>query len=68
MEKKKGQINKIEAKKKKEMLVRYDSHIIYRIYLSDEEKVICIKNLKIMENINTKDNSQLISYNAITIF
>ena len=36
------------------MLVRYDSHTIYYVYLLNEEKVICIKNLKIVENTDRK--------------
>ena len=48
------------------MLVGYDGHIIYRVYLLDEKKVICIKDLKIVENTNRKVDSQLTSYNIIT--
>lgn len=36
------------------MLIGYDSYIIYRVYLYDEEKIIQIKNLQIFENVKEK--------------
>ena len=48
------------------MHIEYDSHTIYHLYLPDKEKIICIKDLKIVENADEKADSQLISYNAIT--
>lgn len=48
------------------MLVGYDGHIIYRVYLPDKEKIICINNLKIVENEEGKADSHVTSYNAIT--
>lgn len=47
------------------MLVGYDSHTIYRVYLPNEEKVICIKDLKIIEYADRKADSQLITHNMI---
>ena len=48
------------------MLVEYDGYTIYHVYLPNEEKVICIKDLKIVENVDRKVDSQLTSYNVIT--
>ena len=47
------------------MLVGYDAHTIYRVYLPDEQKIIRIKDLKIVENADVKAESQLASYDAI---
>ena len=47
------------------VLVGYDGETIYRIYLHDEGKVICIKDLKIYENVDEKEESQVTGYDAI---
>ncbi len=39
------------------MLVGYDGHTIYHVYLSDKEKAICIKDLEIEENADGKADS-----------
>lgn len=36
------------------MLVKYDIHTIYQIYLLHQPKIICIKDLKIVENAEEK--------------
>ena len=48
------------------MLVGYDGHTIYRVYLPDEEKIIRIKDLRIEENADGKAGSHATSYDAIT--
>lgn len=47
------------------MLVNYDGGTIYWLYLYDKAKFICIKNLKILENIDKKEDCQIFTYNAI---
>lgn len=66
-EERKAKSAKWEPRGKKGMLIGYDGHTIYRVYLSDEEKVIRIKDLKIVENADRKADSQVASYNAITV-
>lgn len=64
-EEKKTKSIKWELKRIKRMLVVYDSHTINYIYLYDKENVIYIKDLKIVNNVDEKANSQFTSYNAI---
>lgn len=40
-----------------EILAGYDGGTIYHIYLHNKAKVICIKNLKIFENVDKKEDS-----------
>ena len=65
-EERKARSAKWKPRGKKGMLVGCDGHTNYRVYLPDEEKVIRIKDLKIVENADGKADSQLTSYNAIT--
>ena len=64
--KKKAKSAKWKPIAKKRMLVAYDNHTIYHVYLPDKEKVICIKDLKIVKNADKKADNQLTYYNAIT--
>lgn len=41
------------------MLVSYDSHIIYYIYLFNKRKIIQIKNFESFENIKKKQTATL---------
>lgn len=47
------------------MFIGYNGTTIYYIYLHKKTKVICIKDLKIFENVNEKQNSWVYLYNAI---
>ena len=58
-EKRKAKSAKWKPRAKKRMLVRYNDHTIYRVYLPDKKKVIQIKDLKIVENADRKADSQL---------
>lgn len=51
---------------KHEIFTSYDGGIIYRIYLQDKEKIILIKYLKIFENVDKKQDSQVNSYDTYT--
>lgn len=39
------------------MLIRYDRDIIYRVYLPEKEKIICIKDLKMVKNTDRTKKS-----------
>lgn len=39
------------------MLVGHNGHTIYCVYLPDKEKIISIKDLRIVENVDKKTNS-----------
>lgn len=47
------------------VLVGYDGGTIYRVYLHNEAKLIYIKDLRIFENTDEKENSQVHLYDAI---
>ena len=65
-EERKAKSAKWEARGNKGMLLGYDGHTIYRVYLPDEEKIIRIKDLRIEENADGKADSHVTSYDAIT--
>lgn len=65
-EERKAKSAKWEPREKQGMLVGYNGHIIYRVYLPDEEKIIQIKDLRIVDNIDRKADSHVTSYDAIT--
>lgn len=50
------------------MLIKYNDHLIYQLYFINKEKIIYIKDLKTVENIDKKTESQFISFNIIIIF
>ena len=50
---------------KRGVLVGYDGETIYCVYLPDKGKVIHIKDLKIHENTDEKEDSQVTGYDAI---
>ena len=50
---------------KRRVLVSYNGETIYHVYLYDNDKVICIKDLKIHENVDKKEDSQVTRYDAI---
>lgn len=56
---------KWEPRGKQGMLVGYDGHTIYCVYLPDKEKIIRIKDLKIVENVDGKADSHVVFYDAI---
>lgn len=56
---------KWEPRAKQGLLVGYDGHSIYRVYLEKDVKVIQIKDLKIFEDASTKTKTSLPIYNAI---
>lgn len=43
------------------MLIGYDGHTIYRVYLHDEEKIIRVKGLRIEENADRKQIFMLLA-------
>lgn len=45
-------------------LVRFDNHIIYRVYVEEQKRVIRIKDLQIFKDIKTKKNTTLPDYNG----
>lgn len=47
------------------VLIGYDNGTIYCVYLHNKAKVVCIKDLKIFENVDKKKDNQVISYNII---
>ncbi len=46
----------------KRMLVGYNGHTIYRVYLKDQRKVIRVKDLRIFEDYATKSSTKLPDY------
>lgn len=52
----------------KEKLVRFDGHIIYRIYIKDQNKVIRVKNLGLFEDTLTKAFLALPDFNRKSMF
>lgn len=57
-------------RKKKEMLVctEYIGHIIHCVYLPDGEKIICIKDFKIVKNADRKENGRIAFYDTVITF
>lgn len=66
--KKKRPSPKFIKKEKKNLFIKYDVYIIYQFYLSNNKKIIYIKDLKIVKNINKKINIWIILYNIVKIF
>ena len=48
-------------------LIEYDDHIIYRVFLKKNYKIIRVKNLKIYENSIFKTEIDLLTYDVIMI-
>lgn len=67
-EKRKTKSVKLKLKRKRDILVRYNGHILHWIYLVKDEKVIWIKDSKIFEDIPSKDKNRLPIYNSIFYF
>lgn len=59
---------KWEACAPKNKLDRFDSHIIYRLYNEDQNKVIQVKNLRIFKDITFKLVILLLEFERKSIF
>lgn len=46
----------------KEILVGYNRHTIYKIYIKEQQKVIWVKNLQIFKNYKAKKSTKLSDY------
>ena len=52
----------------KGVLVGYDGHTIYRVYIKDQKKVIRVKGLRIFEDYETKTSTDLPDYDERPTF
>lgn len=50
---------KWEARALRGILVGFDGHIIYRVHIEDQKKIIWVKNLRICENMTSKTTTSL---------
>ncbi len=64
-EKRKAKSAKWELWAKRGLLVGYNGHSIYQVYLEKDEKVIQIKDLRIFKDTSTKPETSLPIYNAV---
>ena len=67
-EKKIGHISKsvkFSPKTQKNMLVGYDEKTIYKIFFEKNHKIVKIKDLRIFENSNHKDGTEIFTYDVI---
>lgn len=55
-------------KTQKKILMGYDSHIIYKVYIKDQNKVIQIKNIRIFKDFETKLFINLLNYKEKSTF
>ena len=53
---------KFEARAWEETLVGYDEHMIYKVYIHEQGKVIRVKNLCIFEDTFQKDSNTLLAF------
>lgn len=53
----------MDIKSTKKVLVSYNSHIIYQVYIKDQNKVIQVKNFQIFKNYKKKTFIKLANYN-----
>ena len=56
---------KFSSRAQKETLCEYDEKIIYRVFLKKNYKMIRAKDLRIYENVNAKEHTELFAYDAI---
>ena len=49
----------------KVVLVGYNGHIIYRVHIKDQNKVIRVKDLRISEDYETKALTKLLDYDEM---
>ncbi len=59
-------LEKWAARALKGVLVGYDGHTIYRVYIKSQKKVILVKNFCIFEDYETKATTELSDYNEGT--
>ena len=52
----------------KRNLVRYDGHIIYKVFIKSQNKVIRVKDLQIFEYYDTKMSTDLLEYTDTLTF
>ena len=64
-EERKDKSAKWESRAKRGVLVGYDGHSIYRVYLKKDAKVIQIKDLQIFKDASGKSKTSLLTYDAI---
>lgn len=64
-EERKAKSAKWDPRAKRGLLVGYDGHSIYRVYLEKDAKVIRIKDLRIFEDASTKMETSLPTYDAL---
>ncbi len=50
----------------KGVLVGYDGHTIYRVYIKSQKKVILVKNILIFEDYKTKTTTEVSDYDEGT--
>jgi hypothetical protein len=58
---------KFEARAQKGMLVGYDGHTIYRVYLENPERIIRVKDLRVVEDTVAKPSTLLPTWNALIV-
>lgn len=56
---------KFAPQAQKEILVGYDGHTIYRVFLKEENQIIWVKNIRIHEDAVLKTDTTLPTYEAI---
>lgn len=65
--KNKNKSAKISPRAQKSKLVGYDGHRIYRIFLEKNYKVIQVKDLRIYKDTRSKNNTEILFFDAIAL-
>ena len=58
---------KFSSRAQREILCDYDEHIIYRVFMKKNYKMIRVKDLRIHEDATAKDRTNLFTYEIIMI-
>lgn len=61
-------LEKFETQALKSTLIKYDGHIIYRVFIREQDKVIWVKNLQIFEDISKKASTILFDFKEKSTF
>lgn len=67
-EEKKYKSEKFGSQVLKDQLVDFDGHTIYQIYIAKQKRIIMVKNLHIIVDIETESNKIFLIYNDILTF
>lgn len=59
---------KFKARILSKILIGYDGHIIYKIFIQLQDKIIYIKDFQIFENINKKNLTSLLNFKGKLMF